>query len=757
MVEHIAPNPGITGPLLRKALTRSQLLAAWEKVRANNGCAGVDGVSVEAFASGVQARLDALRAAVLGGRYLALPLLRLWLPRSEGKAPRGLAVPCMADRVLQTSLAMVLQPLFEAEFEDCSFAYRQGRSVRQAVERVASLQRQGYRWVVDGDIEAFFDQIPHAPLLAELGAVVGDASVVGLVGHWLATPISDKGVIASPAPEPARGVAQGSPISPMLANLYLDHLDEALLHEDLALVRYADDFVILTRTRAQAETALELTEHTLAGLQLKLNDHKTRIVHLDAGLDFLGWAFVRSLAVPRSRGAPPEPATRPVGFAQGLPLHSPPRALDGSATGMAPEAEAVEIPAAPGPAAMAEAFDEARALALAADIAALGHGVGLGIDQAPADAVEPGLPPNDGGAEARGEALGDEPALPDADALQRTLYVVEPGCELGKESERLLVRKGEVVLLEVAVMHVDQVVLFGQHGVSAAAMHLCLKNRVPVVFLSRLGRFVGRLEAPDASHSALLIAQVNGVQDAGFRLALAQQFVAAKLDHSALLLARYSRHHAPPGEAGEKLHNTVLQMREDRRRVKAATSLESLRGLEGQAARAYFEGLRLLLGPEWGFTARLKLPPPDPVNAMLSLGYTLLYHSVAGLLQARGLNAYLGVFHSSGGEHFALASDVMEEFRSVVVDALVLDSCLNGLVSLADFKVHSDGCSLSPEATRRFIRAFEEKLGPNNGLFNALELTQGGDLRRRIDQQAMRLCQALHGRNAQRYAASAYR
>jgi retron-type reverse transcriptase len=129
------PSDQPVGAVLRKALTRSQLLAAWEKVRANQGCAGVDGVSVDAFAVNVQARLDALRAAVLGGRYVAQPLLRLWLPRREGKAPRGLAVPCVADRVLQTALAMVLQPLFEAEFEDCSFAYRQGRGVRQAVER----------------------------------------------------------------------------------------------------------------------------------------------------------------------------------------------------------------------------------------------------------------------------------------------------------------------------------------------------------------------------------------------------------------------------------------------------------------------------------------------------------------------------------------------------------------------------------------------------------------------------------------------
>lgn len=530
-----------------------------------------------------------------GGRYVAKPLLRLWLPRPEGKAPRGLAVPCVVDRVLQTSLAMVLQPLFEAEFEDCSFAYRQGRSVRQAVERIGTLQRQGYRWVVDGDIEAFFDQIPHAPLLQEVRDVVKDESVVWLVGHWLSAPIVDNGVPT----QPTLGVAQGSPLSPMLANLYLDHLDEALLREDLALVRYADDFVVLTRTREQAEAALELTEKTLADLQLKLNDHKTRIVHLDAGLDFLGWAFVRSLAVPRRRGT--IESGLPTGGTKQAPANTSPEPL----------AEPVDPPQ-PEPTAIALAYAQAQEAARDDEETAASRAA------EPAPVVEPHT-------------------LPDADALQRTLYVVEPGCELGKEGERLQVRKGDAVLLEVAVIHVDQVMLFGQHAMSPAAMHLCLAHRVPVVFLSRLGRFVGRLEAPDVSHSSLLIAQVNGLQDEPFRLALAQQFVAAKLNHSALLLARYSRRHTPAGEAGERLHDTVLQLREDRRRVKAATSLESLRGLEGQAARAYFEGLRSLLGADWGFTTRQKQPPPDPVNALLSLGYTLLYHSVAGLLQARGL------------------------------------------------------------------------------------------------------------------------
>lgn len=525
---------------------------------------------------------------------------------------------------------------------------------------------------------------------------------------------------------PVRGVPQGLPVSPLLANLYLDHLDEALLHEDLALVRYADDFVILTKSRSQAEAALALTEQTLAQLQLRLNTHKTRIVHLDEGMDFLGWHFVRSFAVPRGPAEVPVPVS-----AQALPPEH-----TNLATAVEPRiAHTSHIPHEEPPpqavapvAQVAQSQPERPAPEASTDDASAPTALALAWQAMQQEALNTVLDDD------RQPELAQTQAP--ADALQRTLYLVEPGCELGKESERLLVRKADAVLLEVPVLHVDQVVVFGQHPISAAAMHLCMQRGVPVVLLSRLGRFVGRLDAEQGRHVRLLQAQVRAADDAALTQALAAQCVAAKLQHSALVLARFARRQTLAPEAAAQLHNTVLQLREDRRRVKAASSLESLRGLEGQAARAYFAAMRLMLPAHWGFTARQRQPPPDPVNAMLSLGYTLLYHSVAGLFQARGLNAYLGFLHAAGGGHMALASDVMEEFRPVVVDALVLDWCLNGKVSPQDFAVSPEGCTLSTETTRRFIHAYEERLGMSSQWAWPGE-ANGADLRRRIDAQAM--------------------
>ena len=277
--------------LLRRALTLSSLRTAFERVEQNNGQAGVDGVSVEKFAKNQALNLGQLQNSVVAGRYQPQPLLRVWLPR-EGRAPRPLGIPTVADRVLQTAVAQTINPLLEAEFEDCSFAYRQGRSVRMAVERISMLQRQGYQWVVEADIERFFDCIPHARMLHELQATVADADLVALVGAWLKAPVQD-GKLLQPT---VLGVPQGSPISPLLANLYLDHLDDALLDENLALVRYADDFIVLTKSRERAQEAVELTQSVLQELELKLNPLKTRVVNFETGFRFLGWNFVRSLA-----------------------------------------------------------------------------------------------------------------------------------------------------------------------------------------------------------------------------------------------------------------------------------------------------------------------------------------------------------------------------------------------------------------------------------------------------------------------------
>jgi group II intron reverse transcriptase/maturase len=268
----------------------AHLEAAWRRVRENQGCAGVDGVTIEEFESGVLYELARLHRELTDGSYRPLPLLRILVDKGNGEA-RALCIPTVRDRVAQAAALQLIEPVLEAQFEDCSFAYRKGRSVRQAVHRIKALYEKGYRWVVDADIDAFFDSLDHDLLMAKIDHFIADEWLRSLLRLWIQAEVWDGETVTGLE----RGIPQGSVISPILANLFLDDLDEELLRRGLKLVRYADDFVILSKERAEAEAALEVTDKILELLGLALDEEKTAIVHFDHGFKYLGVMFVRSL------------------------------------------------------------------------------------------------------------------------------------------------------------------------------------------------------------------------------------------------------------------------------------------------------------------------------------------------------------------------------------------------------------------------------------------------------------------------------
>lgn len=271
---------------------------AWREVARKRGAPGVDAASIEAIeATGVEAFLRELQTELTMEGYRPLPVRRVMIPKRTG-GERPLGVPTVRDRVVQTAAKLVVEPIFEADFADCSYGFRPKRSALQAREHIRRELQWGRRWVVDADIRGFFDHLDHAQLLALVRERVSDRRVLRLLTGWLrADVLTKEGLL-----HPEAGTPQGGVISPLLANVYLNRLDQAWQRAGRhlgELVRYADDLVILCRTGRQAEAALQLLREMLGDLGLTLSEAKTRIVDVRSGaegFDFLGYHFQMRLS-----------------------------------------------------------------------------------------------------------------------------------------------------------------------------------------------------------------------------------------------------------------------------------------------------------------------------------------------------------------------------------------------------------------------------------------------------------------------------
>ena len=282
---------GVWFSLMDKVWSRANLESAFAKVRSNRGGAGVDRVTVAMFGARLEAELTRLQEQLRTGAYAPQAVRRVWIPKGDG-AMRPLGIPTVRDRVVQTALRNVLEPVFEREFAVHSYGFRPGRSAKDALRRVDTLLRSGHRHVVDADIKAYFDSIPKEALMARVRERVADGRVLTLLEQYLSQPVME----ALKTWTPDAGTPQGAVISPLLANLYLNPLDHLMARSGVEMVRYADDFVLLCRSREQAESALEAVRAWMEKAGLTLHPDKTRVVSMDENgshFEFLGYRFAR--------------------------------------------------------------------------------------------------------------------------------------------------------------------------------------------------------------------------------------------------------------------------------------------------------------------------------------------------------------------------------------------------------------------------------------------------------------------------------
>lgn len=267
-------------------INQEMMLKAFKAVKKNRGAAGVDKISIAMYESNLTENLLSLMRELKVGTYQPIPLRRKYIYKGKGKT-RPLGIPSVRCRIAQEVIRQLINPTFESRFHNNSYGFRPGRNCHQAVQCAIKHIAQGYKWVLDVDIKGFFDNIPHHLIVQSIAAKIADGNILNLIVKFLNSGVMEEGELIPTI----RGTPQGGVISPLLSNIILNHLDWFLEKQGVQFVRYADDFVVLCKTKPEAERALELVQTFLNNMELEISPEKTKICHHRQGFDFLGFTI----------------------------------------------------------------------------------------------------------------------------------------------------------------------------------------------------------------------------------------------------------------------------------------------------------------------------------------------------------------------------------------------------------------------------------------------------------------------------------
>ena len=285
--------------LIDKVWKPETLRRAFERVKANDGAPGVDGQTIEDFERHLDPNIDRLSAKLQDGTYEPRAVRRTWIPKPGRDEKRPLGIPTVTDRVVQMACHLVLEPVFEHGFAEQSYGFRPDKGAKQALRCVHETLKEGRTWVVDADLKSYFDTIPHDQLIERVGRKVSDGSILELIRSFLEQEVVD----GDDRYQPEAGTPQGGVVSPLLANIYLDPLDQLMAEQGFEMVRYADDFVILCESRQEADKALAVVEQWASHHGLTLHPDKTQVVDAlsEEGFSFLGYRFFKGMKKPRKK------------------------------------------------------------------------------------------------------------------------------------------------------------------------------------------------------------------------------------------------------------------------------------------------------------------------------------------------------------------------------------------------------------------------------------------------------------------------
>lgn len=724
----------------------NSLISGFNRVEESDGAAGFDKISIPDFENDLENQVNMLHNELTFFNYRSQPVIFFERLKADGKK-RLLSIFSVRDRVVQSSAMIVLNPYFEKEFEKESFGYRKGFSREQAARRINMLYDEGCKWIVDADIKQYFDSVDHEILFTKIKELIKEDSIVNLLKMW----IRAECIIKNKRKKIKTGLLQGSVISPMMANLYLDKFDEKLKSKGLNLVRYADDFIILTKEKPEAEEALRITKELLAELKLEIHPEKTGITNFNTGFKYLGYIFLNSLVVPASDKDTSKPlplAGRGISNETIQKIKSLTQAKNktGAVKQNGDDSFEEKLKASELGSAFLEAlnkkgitlndFFEAQQEQQAEKQTANPIQAEAEIEQALLEQEENLSEPA-----AEEELPVEIPAT--VTFLSRTMYIQEQGAVLKKEGERIIVYKNEKELLDVPALKISHIIIFGSCTLSPSLIQFCLKKTIPVTLLSSRGKYYGSIESTFTNNAETERLQLFRTLDENFMLGFSKEITSAKIFNQRVLLQRFLKRNED-----EKISQLVENFGRVLKRIQKSKNIDDVRGYEGVSAAGYFSVFGKLFDEKKGFYTgrfiRTRRPPLDPVNSLLSFGYTMLAANIYSFLKAHGINPYCGFMHAVKSGHPALASDLMEEFR-FLVDTLVLNVLNHKILTKKDFyfaKEPGTPCYLTNNGRKIFIKQFEIKM------HQKVKHSSTGfkvDYRRCLDLQVQQLVQFIKG------------
>ena len=610
--------------LAEHAFSERSLDIAWKKVQKRESDDGNLAPSILKFQEEAEEKILRLSEALLDGSYKPYQFTEVDI-ETNGKE-RTLHIPAVQDRIVARAILATTTSRIDPLLGASAFGYRPGLGVADAVQAVVDAREAGLKWVLRTDVDDCFPSLSPDIAFDRFTQAVHDTDITDVVEQLLGRTVGNGKMRGKTLP----GLPLGCPLSPVLMNLVLVDLDDALNAAGFTVVRYADDIVVVGESKEELEDAARFCQRILRSFNMQLGEDKTDIMNFDDGFAFLGEDF-----------GPKYPPAMPL--------------------------QRVQEP-------------ENRVLYLGAQTA-----------------------------HAR---------------ISKGRLIVEDRQKGGSKPTKLF---------DVPCGHVSRIVAFGSVAISSGLRSWAMYNGVDIVLASRRGSYLGIMQGTKTeTHSARLIAQVE-INDTPRQLEISCAIIRAKIHKQIVVLQRFSKR-----EAEEKVSNAITNMRKFMTMLDDTASIDEAMGLEGAAAKEYFAAYGSLLPDELAFTTRSRQPPLDLANASLSFLYTVLLGECVTALRAAGMDPGLGVLHSPQAKRPSLALDLLEEFRPLVADQVVLNAARrNRLTSKHARKdPKGQGILLTKKGREEILKAYEERM---------LQVVKGsipdfaGSIRRHLYRQAQRL------------------